>query len=43
MDLRGVKPYVTCHHRIYDQLGDGNCTYYDGTVGYCQQNLCPFS
>jgi hypothetical protein len=40
-DIWKVKPYVTCQHRIYDQFGDGNCTYYDGTIGYCQQDLCP--
>jgi hypothetical protein len=36
-----VKPYVTCQYRVYDQHGDGNCTAINGTVGYCQQNLCP--
>jgi hypothetical protein len=36
-----VKPYVTCQYRVNDQYGDGNCTAINGTVGYCQQNLCP--
>jgi len=40
-DLWTVQPYITCQHRVYDQYGDGNCTYYDGTIGYCQQDLCP--
>jgi hypothetical protein len=40
-DIWTVKPYVTCQYRVYDQYGDGNCTYYDSAIGYCQQNLCP--
>jgi hypothetical protein len=40
-DIWKVKPYVTCQHRVYDQFGDPNCTYYNGTIGYCQQDLCP--
>jgi hypothetical protein len=40
-DIWKVKPYVTCKYRIYDQYGDGNCTYSDGTIGYCQRELCP--
>jgi hypothetical protein len=36
-----LKPYVTCEHRIYDQFGDPNCRYYDSSIGYCQQDLCP--
>jgi hypothetical protein len=40
-NLWTVKPYVTCQHRVYDQFGDGNCTYYDSSIGYCQQDLCP--
>jgi len=40
-DIWTVKPYVTCAHRVYDQYGDGNCLAIDGTVGYCQENLCP--
>jgi len=40
-DIWTVKPYITCNHRIYDQYGDANCLAIDGTVGYCQQNLCP--
>lgn len=40
-NLWAVKPYVTCVHRVYDQFGDGNCLAIDGTVGHCQENVCP--
>lgn len=40
-DIWKVKPYLTCQHRVYDQFGDGNCLYYDSSIGYCQQDLCP--
>lgn len=40
-DIWTVKPFVTCMYRVYDQYGDGNCTYYDGSIGYCQQDFCP--
>lgn len=42
-DIWTIKPYVTCVHRVYDQFGDGNCLAIDGTVGYCQENLCPYN
>ncbi|MEM2385807.1 MAG: hypothetical protein QXO67_02385 [Candidatus Bathyarchaeia archaeon] len=40
-DIWTVKPYVTCMYRVYDQYGDGNCTYYDSSIGYCQAEFCP--
>lgn len=42
-DIWTVKPHTTCVHRVYDQFGDGNCLAVDGTVGYCQENLCPLA
>jgi hypothetical protein len=41
-DLWSVRPYCTCRYRVYDQLGDPNCLYYDSTVGYCEPSNCPF-
>jgi len=40
-DIWKVKPYKVCTFMIYDQHGDANCTYYDSSIGYCQQDLCP--
>ncbi len=35
------KKKLSCKFQVLDDAGAKNCTFYDGTIGYCTPDTCP--